>query len=101
MGRVYQRMTKTNEAGPEEYMGQKESGTEVNGNSVDLPDVMEPPANIYDHGKADRDILRMEDGQPCTHRSTLGNIEGYCSKTRESSTLLNQGGAWHQTVQTS
>lgn len=71
MGRVYQRMTKTNEAGSEKKnMGQRENGPEVNGSSVDLPDVMEPPANIYDHGKGD--ILGMEDGQPCTHRSPIG-----------------------------
>lgn len=49
-------MAKTNEAGPEKNMGQRENGTEVNGSSVDLPDIMEPPANIYDHGKGDNHL---------------------------------------------
>lgn len=91
MGRVYQRMTKTNEAGSEKNMGQRENGTEVKGSSVDLPDVMEPPANIYMiMAKENSRGWRM--GNHARIDRPLGNIEGYCSKTRESSTLLNQGG---------
>lgn len=56
MQQVYQRTTKTNEAGSDKNIGQGRNGTEMN-DKYDLPDIMEMLANIYKQHQGD--ILSM------------------------------------------